>query len=204
MEDVVYPVHFLDFETIGPAIPRYAGDRPYQTIPFQWSDHILYEDGRIEHREYLCDENKDPRERFTDTLVEGLGTRGTVFIYTDYERRIINDLAERLPQFRERLIDLQDRFRDLCALIKKNFYHPGFHGSFSLKSVLPALVPEMNYKELAIQEGNQASSEYMRMIDPATTPEEKARIKKGLLAYCGYDTLSMVKIREELLNRFYC
>ncbi|UCF86141.1 MAG: DUF2779 domain-containing protein, partial [Desulfobacteraceae bacterium] len=71
--NVEYPVHFLDFETIGPAIPRYAGTRPYQTIPFQWSDHILCEDGRVEHREYLCEEDKDPREEFTRSLLDVLG-----------------------------------------------------------------------------------------------------------------------------------
>ncbi len=90
----------------------------------------------------------------------------------------------------------------MCAIIRNNFYHSGFHGSFSLKSVLPNLVPDMDYEKLAIQEGNQASFDFLRMIDPSTTLEEKDRIKKELFIYCSYDTLAMVKIRDELISRF--
>jgi hypothetical protein len=73
--------------------------------------------------------------------------------------------------------------------------------SFTLKYLLPALIPSMAYEGLAIQEGNQASLEYLRMLDPFTPPEEKERIKAELLTYCGHDTLAMVKIRELLLKR---
>jgi len=198
--DVQYPVHFLDFETISPAIPRHAGTRPYQTIPFQWSDHILSENGTMEHREYLCEEDKDPREEFAGRLLEVIGKRGTIFVYTSYEKRIIEDLAELLPQYHAELLAVLDRFKDLHALVKKHVYYPEFHGSFSLKSVLPALVPSMGYDELAIQDGNLASIEYLRMLDPDTPGEEREKIKESLLEYCGNDTLGMVKIREELLK----
>lgn len=80
-----YPIHFLDFETLAPAIPRYAGTSPYQTIPFQWSDHILHPDGIVNHREYLRTEDKDPREEFARTLLEALGEKRSIFIYTSYE-----------------------------------------------------------------------------------------------------------------------
>ena len=201
LKNVIYPVHFLDFETVGPAIPCYAGTRPYQTIPFQWSDHLLTENGILEHKEYLCIDDKDPREEFAYTLLAALGKNGTIFIYTTYEKGIIEALAEYFPQLRSELLLIIDRFKDLCAIIRKHFYHPDFHGSFSLKSVLPTIVPDMDYGNLAIQEGNQASLEYLRMIDPSISLEEKGRIKKELLIYCGYDTLAMVKIREELIKR---
>ena len=201
LKDVEYPVHFLDFETVSPAIPRYAGTRPYQTIPFQWSDHILTENGTLEHKEYLCNEDKDPKEEFAITLLAALGKTGTIFIYTTYEKGIIENLAEYFPQLRSDLLLIIDRFKDLCAIIKKHFYHPEFHGSFSLKSVLPAIVPDMDYQRLAIQEGNQASLEYLRMLDPSVSSEEKERIKKELFVYCGYDTLALVKIRDELIKR---
>jgi predicted RecB family nuclease len=201
LRKVEYPVHFLDFETVGPAIPRYSQTRPFQTIPFQWSDYLLHADGTLEHREYLCAEDKDSREEFTRSLLDPLGEKGTIFIYTTYEKDIIIGLAEESAQYREKLLPLPDRFKDLHALIRKYFYHPQFHGSFSLKDVLPALVPSMKYETLAIQEGSMASLQYLRMLDPSASSEEKEKIRKDLLAYCGHDTLGMVKIREELLKR---
>ncbi len=196
-----YPIHFLDFETIGTAIPRYAGTRPYQTIPLQWSDHILSEDGITTHREYLCLEDKDPRKEFAQTLLVALGKEGTIVTYTTYEEGIVKALAEDLPEYKEELYALLKRIKDLHKVIKGNYYHPGFCGSFSLKYVLPAILAEMSYGNLAIQEGQSASLEYLRMIDPSTTPEDKEKIRNDLLHYCGYDTLAMLKIREELLKK---
>ncbi len=100
------------------------------------------------------------------------------------------------------MLDTLDRFKDLCDIIRKNYYHPKFHGSFSLKSVLPALRPEMSYKNLAIREGNQAALEYAQMIGSATSSTQKSKIREDLLIYCGQDTLAMVKIRQELLKSF--
>jgi predicted RecB family nuclease len=199
--NVDYPLNFLDFETVAPPIPRYPKTSPYQTIPFQWSDHILLENGTREHREYLCDGDKDPREDFVRTLLKALGEKGTIFIYTGYEKDVVSCLADELPHYREGLLALLGRFKDLHAVVRKYFYHPGFHGSFSLKSVLPALVPSMRYEELAIQEGSMASLEYLRMSNPATPPEEREKIKRDLLAYCGHDTRGMFKIWQELLKR---
>jgi hypothetical protein len=202
LREVAYPIHFLDFETVAPAIPRYPGTRTYHSIPFQWSDHILHSDGTLEHREYLSDEDKDPREEFAHSLVKALDGGGSIFSYTLYEKRVIEELAERLPTIRGRLRATFGRFKDLHSLVKKHFYHARFYGSFSLKSVLPALVPEMNYEDLAIQEGNQASLEYLRMVDSSTPQGEKQRIEKALRRYCSQDTIAMVKIREALLSRF--
>jgi hypothetical protein len=200
LNNMEYPIHFLDFETIGPAIPRYAGTRPYQTIPFQWSDHILYEDGKLDHREYLCKEDKDPREEFTQTLIDALGTEGSIVIYTSYETGVLNSIVEHFPHYADELWAIIDRFRDLHAIIRNNYYHPNFYGSFSLKYVLPALVPEMSYDKLSIQDGMQASLEYLRMMDPETPEEEKTRLRTDLLTYCGQDTEAMIKIRDELLR----
>jgi hypothetical protein len=202
LEAMEYPIHFLDFETLAFAIPRYRGTSPYQTIPFQWSDHILRKDGTIEHREYLCCEDKDPREELTAAFLDALGSKGSIVTYTNYEEGIIKKLAEELPHHSERLLATLDRIKDMHKIISKQYYHPGFHGSFSLKYVAPALLPEMSYENLTVQEGQQAGLEYLRMIDPATSPEEKERIKDALLAYCGQDTLVMVKVREELLKLF--
>jgi hypothetical protein len=201
LQDVVCPVHFLDFETVAPAIPRYPGTRPYYSIPFQFSNHTLYEDGALEHHEYLCVEDIDPREEFARNLLKALGAEGTIFTYTLYEKGIMRELAEHLPRYRRQLMAATTRFKDLHSLVRRYFYHPCFYGSFSLKSILPALIPEMNYEHLDIHEGIQASLWYLRMIDPTIPKDEKERINRALRAYCAQDTMAMVKIREQLLRR---
>jgi predicted RecB family nuclease len=202
--NVQFPIHFLDFETTGTAVPRYKGTRPYQSIPFQWSDHILCRDGTIHHLEYLCDEDKDPREEFSLSLLDALGEGGSIVTYTSYEEEIVKALAEKFLKHKEKLLALLTRVKDLHKIISRHYYHPGFHGSFSLKSVLPAILPEMSYENLAIQEGQLAGLEYLRMIDPATSSDEKERIRNDLLIYCGHDTFAMLKIREELLKGMDC
>jgi hypothetical protein len=200
LEDAAYPIHFLDFETLGLAIPRYAGTRPYQGVPFQWSDHIVHKSGKIEHKEYLCKEDKDPREELAVGLLDALGKKGSIFTYTNFEEKVIKDLAAQLPKHGKALSATLDRLVDLHRVIKYNYYHPKFHGSFSLKSVLPAIKPEMSYENLALQDGQEAGLEYLRMIDPCTPAAEKEKIKEDLLMYCGHDTLAMVRIREEVLK----
>ena len=135
------------------------------------------------------------------SLIDVLGKEGTIFIYTTFEQRILRELAEQLPQYADDLNMLHRRFIDLCALIKTHYYTPAFHGSFSLKYVLPALVPEMDYQNLAIQEGGTASLEFLRMIEPKTPTAEKKEIRNNLLEYCGQDTLAMVRIHEVLIER---
>ena len=114
---------------------------------------------------------------------------------------MLNSLIEHFPQYADELQAIVDRFVDLYAIVKRNYYHPKFYGSFSLKYVLPALVPEMSYENLSIQDGMQASLDYLRMIDSETPEGAKKKIRSDLLIYCGQDTLAMVKIREELLRR---
>jgi hypothetical protein len=200
LTDVEYPLHFLDFETLGTAIPRYAGTRPYQPIPFQWSDHILSEDGSIHHHEYLCVEDKDPRQEFAETLLETLKDKGTIIVYTAYEERVIKGLIEFLPAHRNELLKILDRFKDLHVMMRKYVYHPEFQGSFSLKALLPALVPSMDYGQLSIQDGQHASVEYLRMLDPNMPEHEREEMREDLLNYCSNDTLGMVRIWEKLLS----
>ena len=131
-----------------------------------------------------------------------MGEGGTIFTYSNYEKRVMSELANCLPQQSDRILATMDRFKDLQVLIKRYFYSPKFRGSFSLKSVLPVLVPHMSYGNLVIQEGTHASLEYLRMLNSETPPEEKRKIEQALIDYCSYDTLAMVKIREALLERF--
>ena len=202
LTNLEYPVHFLDFETVSPPIPVYADTRPYQAIPFQWSDHILSKGGDLHHSSFLFREDGDPQPVFAKSLLEILGEGGTIFTYSNYERRVLSELAEHLPGQSDQILATLDRFKDLQALIKRYFYSPGFRGSFSLKSVLPVLVPNMSYENLVIKEGTYASLAYLRMLKSKTEPEEKRRIGQALVDYCSYDTLAMVKVREALLERF--
>ena len=198
---VEFPLHFLDFETAAPAVPMFAGTRPYDMVPFQWSDHVLTKDGRLEHLDFLSIDGKDPRPVFIDSLLSCLGTAGTIFIYSPYEKTVLSHLALRFAGRVQEMSAVIDRFKDLWAIIRRHYYHPAFHGSFSLKAVLPVLVPQMDYSHLAVQDGTQASFAYLRMIDPETMDSEKRAIEENLRTYCGQDTLAMVRIREVLLEK---
>lgn len=201
LASVRYPVHHLDIETFMPATPKYSNTRPYQIIPFQWSNHIINSDGQVRHEEYLCTDPKDPREEFALTLLESIGREGTICVYSGYEARILKELADAFPGFRPDLDRAIERFWDLLSVIRTRYYHPDFQGSFSIKSVLPAVVPALGYGDLEIQEGGMASLQYYRMIFEVTDREEKARLKTALLKYCERDTLAMVELRKALLAK---
>ncbi|MDY6918198.1 MAG: DUF2779 domain-containing protein [Chloroflexota bacterium] len=194
-----HPVHFLDFETFNPALPLYAGTRPYQVIPFQWSCHTMMGDGSLEHREFLHDGFDDPRGAFAESLLAAVGDTGPILTYSGFEAKRIEELARYLPHLAGRLLPLLDgRIVDLLQLVRRHCYHPGFHGSFSLKAVLPALVPDLGYDDLDITEGDQASLAYAEMILPDTTAERRQWLREGLLAYCKRDTEAMVRLFDTL------
>ena len=143
--EIAFPASFLDFETVNPAIPMFVGTRPYQPIPFQWSLHVLDSPGSLSHHSFLNTDLEDPRERFVSSLLEAIPRSGSIVTYSPYERSILNRLAQDFPQYRDMLLALCDRMVDLLKLIRENYYHPGFRGSYSLKSVapMPGTQPEL-------------------------------------------------------------
>ena len=202
LSDINYPINFLDFETFQDAIPRFDGQSPYKNIPFQYSLHILHENGELEHKEYLADETEDPRLRLTRQLLEDLTDEGTIFAFhQSFEIGVINGLARHLDQYAAKLTALVGRFKDLEVPFNKlMYYHPDFHGSFSIKSVLPALFPrdpELDYKNLNIQSGDVAMNIFPHLHE-VDDPDQKAALRESLLAYCRLDTLAMVRIWEKL------
>jgi hypothetical protein len=201
LEAVRHPVHHVDFETFMPAVPKYPGTRPYQTIPTQWSNHIEAPDGSIREEAFLATGPDDPRDAFARSLLASVGAAGTICIYSPYERAVIETLAESLPGCRETLRALLGRLWDLHAVLKEHYYHPRFKGSYSIKQVVPALVPGLSYEGLAIQEGGVAAQEYARMVFEVTDWVERERIKRDLLDYCARDTLAMVEIRRVLRGK---
>ena len=198
LNKLVYPVHFLDFETFNPALPIYLGTRPYEVIPFQWSDHILDKDGTLHHEEFLHDGAGDPRPAFAESLIKTLGKTGSIVVYSGYEAGRIKALAEALPHFSDKLLAIIPRVFDLLPRVRNYCYHPEFHGSFSIKSVLPALVTGMSYKDLEINEGGLASLAYLEIISPKTTLDECNELRTNLLKYCERDTEAMVRLVEML------
>jgi predicted RecB family nuclease len=195
-----YPLYFADFETVNPALPRFVGMRPYDQIPFQWSVHVQREPGATpEHLEFLATDKSDPRPAFISALNDALGDRGSIVVYHQrFESQRLSDLALWLPEFSDRINKIQRRLWDLLPVIRNHVYHPAFGGSYSLKSVLPALVPQMTYEGMVVEDGQAAGLAWESLISDASDRDEGERITEALLAYCGQDTLGMVRLLEKL------
>ncbi len=199
LDRIVAPVHFIDFETMAPALPAYVGTRPYEMLPFQWSDHVLSADGTLTHAEFLAKGDEDPRKEFAETLIAQLAGAATVVVYSSFEQTRLRQLADALPDLRpalEAILSLS--WVDLLQVVRSHYYHPDFHGSFSIKSVLPALVPEFGYGDLEIQQGELASLAFLEIVDPDTSAKRREQLRADLLAYCGRDTEAMVRIVDAL------
>jgi predicted RecB family nuclease len=194
-----YPLCFMDFETVNPAIPRFPGMRPYDQIPFQWSVHVLREPGaEPEHHEFLATDSGDPRREFIASLSPVLGKSGSILVYSDFESQRLSELAAWLPDFAGRIKRIQRRLWDLLPVIRNHVYHPRFAGSFSLKYVLPALVPDMSYAGMEVADGTDAGLAWESLTRGGLDQAERDRIKKALLDYCGQDTLAMIRLLETL------
>jgi hypothetical protein len=203
LNKLIYPINFLDFETFQEAIPRFNKQRPYEQIPFQYSLHILYEDGRLEHKEFLGDENQDPRTKLIKNLLNDITNKGTILAYNkSFEIGVIKRLAKFAPEYESELLSLVERFEDLIEPFRNlGVYHYNFNGSFSIKSVLPALFPDdesLNYKNLGlIQNGGDAMDTFAN-LHKIKDDTLKKQIKEDLLKYCKLDTFAMVKLLEKL------
>ena len=194
---VTPPVRHLDFETFASAIPRFAGTRPYDPLPFLFSVHTEGAGCETAHVDYLHERDDDPRPALTDRLLEALGCEGTLCAYSGYERQVLRALAKALPQRAEALAAAEARLFDLLTVLRQNYYHPRFCGSFSLKSVLPVLVPAMGYDDLSVTDGRTAAARYTIALS-CTVPAERQRTFNDLRAYCARDTLAMVALRRAL------
>ncbi|UVT14377.1 MAG: DUF2779 domain-containing protein [Nitrospira sp.] len=198
LRSVRYPVHHVDIETVMLAAPRFPSTRPYQPIPVQWSNHIELESGEVSHQEFLHIEASEPRRRWAEALIESLGEKGSIVVYSAYEEAVIRQLVETFPEFKSAFNAIVKRLWDLLPVIKSHYYHPAFNGSYSIKSVLPAVVPSLGYDDLTIREGGQAAAQYYQMVFLKTDWVERAAIQDALLRYCARDTLAMVELRRVL------
>jgi len=190
-----FPRYYLDFETVSPAVPRWAGTKPYQLLPFQWSCHIERADGELEHAEFLDLSGEAPMRRLSESLIDSVGRAGPVLTYTDFERRVIEGLSMRFSDLSEPLERIGARLTDLYPVTRANYYHPDMLGSWSIKAVLPTIAPEMDYARLGeVREGTAASTAFFEAIDPETPGQRKEEIRRQLLTYCKHDTEAMVRL----------
>jgi hypothetical protein len=200
VSEIQYPIYYFDFETVMYAVPVFDYSRPYQQIPFQYSLHVQNEPGEIpSHFEYLGNGKDDPRESLIIQLIEELGIFGSIIVWNvSFEKGVLKKLAIDFPQYAfeinaiiERLVDLMPPFRP-----NRTVYSEAFEGRWSIKKVLPIVVPELSYGDLNIQEGGTASFMYGKM--DCLSKKEKVQLRKDLLDYCCLDTLAMVKIFDNI------
>lgn len=197
-----FPAYFLDFETTNPAVPIWIGSRPYQQLPFQFSMHSVSKALKLQHSEFLDVSGQDPRRGIADALIKACGKRGPVFAYNaSFEASVISALAEKFRDLAPELEAIGDRIVDLLPIAQNCFYHPSQQGSWSIKKVLPAAVPELSYDNLpGVKDGGMAMIAYAEAIRPETTPERREQIRQELLAYCHLDTLAMVGLWKFFLG----
>ena len=196
-----YPLYHLDFETFQQAVPEFVGLSPYEQIPFQFSIHKEDGKGNLEHFEFLAEVGADPRYELALNLIKFIPQDACVLAYNmGFEKGVIRRLATNYPQISSELMAIHDNIKDLMApFASKSYYHPKMQGSYSIKYVLPALVPEFEsaYKDLnLIHHGGEAMQAYAAMACMNET--QRDAYKKALLEYCKLDTLAMVKVLEKL------
>jgi len=198
-----FPLYFLDYEAVGPAIPAFNGYSPYKRIPFQFSLHILKTPtGELEHIEYLHPDLTDPSQNVAQLLQKHILPGGTVIAWhKSYESGVNKEIAERLPEYAQFFTEVNNSLYDLKDIFHDQLYiHDGFHGSASLKKVLPIIAPQLSYKTLEIQEGGQAVDAWWKMVSPETSKEESNKIANELKIYCGQDTYAMYVIWKHLMD----
>jgi len=192
-----FPRYYLDFETMGPAVPIFAGTRPFEALPFQWSCHIETKRGAVEHAEFLDLGAAPPMRALAERLLAVLGTTGPIVVYTQFERRVISELAARYPDLAARLHAAAERIVDLHPATRTHYYHPAMLGSWSIKAVLPTVAPDLRYDTLGdVRDGLGAQTAYFEAIDPKTPPARRSALEAALRAYCRQDTLALVRLVE--------
>ncbi|RJO66018.1 MAG: DUF2779 domain-containing protein, partial [Myxococcales bacterium] len=187
------PIAFLDFETVAPAIPVWRGCRPYDAVPVQFSCHMLRADGSLAHAAWLADGAGDPRTEFVARVADSVSGANVILAWNaSFERRCLEEIKASLPDLARPIDDIVRRIGDLLPVVRNHVYHPDFNGSFSIKSVLPALVPGMGYDGLEIAEGQAASDalEIMLLHGEEMPAGERAHLRENLLRYCETDTLA--------------
>ncbi|MDY6872826.1 MAG: DUF2779 domain-containing protein [Chloroflexota bacterium] len=203
LAELTFPLSFLDYEAFGPAVPLFAGYRPYEQVVFQYSLHILIApDAEAAHHACLITANEDPAPALAADLLANLPTTGSVVVWNrGAEKRYNQNLARHFPARRDELLAINKRLYDLIRPFRSGHYiHPASHGSASLKAVLPALCPDLSYETLPIQDAQEAMLTWYRLQRGDIDPEEETAMRDSMLAYSRRDTFGMVAIWRHLNN----
>jgi predicted RecB family nuclease len=194
-------VAYLDFETVGPAIPAWEGFGPWHPHPVQFSCHIASPGGGLKHVAWLAEGPDDARASMAQELVDALEDVPVVVAYNaPFEKKCLEDLAAAAPELAQRIQAIASRLNDLLPIVRNHVYHPDFLGSFSLKVVLPALVPGLTHDSLEVTEGETASALLHRLLflgEPRKRDEREA-LRRNLQDYCAMDTLALARLKERL------
>ena len=205
LAELQYPLFFLDFESMQDAIPQYDDAKPYAQLCFQYSLHIkMNPDAPFEHKEFLAPSNgSDPRRELAEQLCRDIPMGVCTLVYNkDFECARLKEMAEIYPDLADHLLDIKENIKDLLVPFRKGYYYvPAMGGSFSIKSVLPALFPDepsLNYHNLdeRVQNGGDAMTIFPKIKDMDSA--EAAETREALLRYCELDTWAMVKVWEKL------
>jgi len=190
-----YPRFYLDFETINFVIPRWAGTRPHQQLPFQWSCHIERQGGALAHREFLDTSGNAPMRAFAESLIAAVADDGPIIVYGSFEGTVIKGLIGFCPDFEGSLNDIIDRLVNLLPWLQNHYYHPAMKGSWSIKAVLPTVAPHLDYSQLEdVRNGTLAQLAYMDIINPETDATMREQKIRNLLKYCELDTQAMAEV----------
>jgi hypothetical protein len=197
LHSLEYPLYFIDYETFNNAIPLFNGYKPFDQIPFQWSVHVQREKaGELEHYEFIETKKVDPIPNFLTKLKEVLGSIGSIFVWNKGFGGTINKrMGEIHPEFNDFCLDMNGRLYDLMDIFKGQYFaDPKSKGSYSIKKILPILVPDLSYNGMNISDGSTAMISWYEMV----YENKDMGIKNDLLKYCKLDTYAMVRIFEEL------
>jgi hypothetical protein len=194
-------VAYLDFETVGPAIPVWGGFGPWHHHPVQFSCHITSPDGELEHVEWLAEGVEDSRVPMAEALIAALEDVDVVVAFNvPFEKKCLEMIGVGAPDLAAGIQAISSKLVDLLPIVRDHVYHPDFQGSFSLKSVLPALVPDLSYKSLKVSDGYAAMVllHGLLFLGEPTAPKKRETIRRNLMDYCAMDTLALVRLRERL------
>ncbi|UVO37630.1 DUF2779 domain-containing protein [Bradyrhizobium arachidis] len=199
------PASFLDFETIQFAVPFWENTRPYQQIPFQFSHHGLSQTGTLDHLEFLNLSGDDPSKLFAEALITACGHVGPVFVYNaGFEVARIKELGERFPSLNDPLTAISERIVDLLPIARRYYYHPSQEGSWSIKSLLPAIASDISYDKLdGVKDGSMAATAYIEAIHPKTSFKRRDQIRRQLLDYCSLDTYALVRLWQHFVGQIH-